>query len=269
MAGTKNLGAPLVDRLQDQQQSQYATKLNSLPGVTAKVRQGRAMSQGGVRTDTGDIAGAPPRTERVVNPPFLLHSAGTRGRPQHYRRAQKIHRGFIQKDPIHGDELSQKIRLNFMYNPFSINFHYATDPTVLPDEYSPESQEGVGRLVQGASFALDLLFDRVGEVSRNILPDGVLTDIDILDKVTGIDQNGVVTSNPVKLRLGPRWYMYGFMTEVDVLYTLFSAKMVPMRAKVSLGFVAQYRSENPLGNWSAGTANNNPGAPASGTNWTS
>lgn len=267
MAGTRNLSDTTIDLIADQQQGQFALDLVSVPGITQRGRHGKALWQGGTRTVDGDILRAPPATFRTSNPPFTQYSA-TRGPvlPGH----KKLTRGLIRKEATGtGTGLNAKLTLHFQFNPFSINFAYATDPQVAPAEMQPESMDGVNNIVGGASFSLQLLFDRSAEVARGTMPDGVLVDVDILDKIMGIDDGHAISSTPVTVRLGPRWKLTGWITNCDITYTHFSHRMTPMRCTANVGFVALYGSDNALGAQDNG--NPNPGAniaPTSGSNTT-
>jgi hypothetical protein len=143
---------------------------------------------------------------------------------------------------------------NFHFNPSTISLAHTTDysgdAAILPAQFAADN--GIDRATSptNTSLSLDLLIDRTYEKwSNTIGSDGVWHDVSVLYNVAGVLPSGHTSSGDIGplipnfswilLNSGTGlWGMtyYGFIANLGIQYTHWSADMVPIRATASIGF---------------------------------
>lgn len=144
---------------------------------------------------------------------------------------------------------------NFHFNPSTIQLSHSTDyngdAAVLPATYTSDNKIDRSTSPTNSSVSFDLILDRMYEKWSNTMhSDGVWHDISVLYQVAGILPDGHTSSADITplipnfswllLNQGTgTWGMtyYGFISNLSVQYTHWSADMVPLRATASIGFM--------------------------------
>lgn len=147
----------------------------------------------------------------------------------------------------------------FLFNPTTISVNYGgPDENILdPSKLTPEESAALASVPGKTTLGFSLFFDRTYEVAygpsatlpRNLRNIGVYADIGALENVVGArfnfgdDPKTVI--QPMGLR--PAYIIFGggsdnvglsfigAITSMDVTYTTFSERMVPIRAAVNIG----------------------------------
>ena len=142
---------------------------------------------------------------------------------------------------------------HFMFNPSQVDISLQFDPSMLQaqDDLSQADKASpmIGPL--GATVSFSLLIDRRYDVDYGAVPDGVLFDLHILEKLIGIEKkSGGVTSSTVEVAFSPTFKFAGFIAQMNAQMVAFSYKMVPTVMRLDLSLFA------PLGlkpKWMQGT----------------
>lgn len=148
----------------------------------------------------------------------------------------------------------------FMFNPTAIEVSYATDETAFNPATLTPAQGAASAIVPGkTSISFSLLFDRTFEVAygpsalrpRNLRDIGVYADIAALENVVGVRYNFAEDAESVTQLMGirPCYFVFGggdnnvgltfigAITSMNVTYSSFSERMVPVRAGVAINAV--------------------------------
>lgn len=148
----------------------------------------------------------------------------------------------------------------FMFNPTAIGVSYATDETVYNPSVQTPAQAAALALVPGRTgISFSLLFDRTFEVAYgpsasrplDLRDIGVYADIGALENVVGARFNFTTDASSVIQPMGvrPCYFIFGggdnnvgltfigAITSMNVTYSSFSERMVPVRAGVELNVV--------------------------------
>lgn len=182
--------------------------------------------------------------------------------------------GYITQDSSTARALNlpRPYRCRFLYNPESLNVNYRTNDQVFPpDAQSADATAALALIPNMQHVSFELFFDRTYEMNTydagmspahtRALWAGVYADIAALERVVGIQNGqGPILKYPLNLYFGPRvikkmWgrnssmgggkpmQFYGFVDEMSVVYSLFDKGMVPVRARVTLGFTQMVKPE--------------------------
>lgn len=162
--------------------------------------------------------------------------------------------GTLRKGWIEGGAIKAKLR--FQYNPAEVQMEYLfNDSSLTSQELSP-FERGLPNVMEGATFSVNLMFDRSAEVNvarknlslgqeiiglatgNNPIIPGVLEDIYILDRLIGVADSGVPFSQPVRVVLSPTLFFQGWLTGASVQYVKFDHHMNPMVATVNVAIRA-------------------------------
>lgn len=220
----------------------------------------------GWRNDIPD----PGRRNRSSDPRFNAHYPGVGGR---------LFRGKIVNIPGDLDTSTEMDHtFHFLVNPSEISLNYNTDVAfdmTLEENQSslflnvpPPLQDGL------ISISFSVLLDRTYEVWSNEIPEGVLHDIVMLERVLGVPDTyfrnaqpspvtgrlqyggpgsgnphsavtsglarnrfpGIIVKRPVKVYFGgkPSYNFTGYVTTLSVQMMKFTRKMTPVRAGLSV-----------------------------------
>ena len=166
--------------------------------------------------------------------------------------------GTLRKGWIEGGVVKSK--LNFQFNPSEIQMEYIFNDGALTSTEMTNFEQGLPNVLEGATFQLNLLFDRSMEVnadrrridsydaipiigaatSRAMATPGVLEDIYILDRLIGVADGGIPYTQPVKVYLSPLFMFHGWLTGASVQYVKFDHRMNPMVATVQVAIRAVF-----------------------------
>lgn len=165
--------------------------------------------------------------------------------------------------------------VNFLYNPASISETraFATGQAPLPAAYRNQGDPGQYVSAMNSAISFALLFDRTYEMWDRSYQGtlagkyGVRVDIEALYNLTQINQlvphttnsitvgspgnststsNNVVVQGPMQMAPCNLYFganaqgslsYYGYISEMDITWTHFTAAMVPVRATVNLSFL--------------------------------
>lgn len=156
---------------------------------------------------------------------------------------------------------SQLYRLNFLYNPSTVEQGWDIDLSAVPPSANITGTTPGAINLKGITFGINLFFDRRRAVDRVGAPDGVLSDVRILTKIMSSGQGGpgtrmnAGTYSPVWLALGrsidPSMHgttqpltnplgAIGYITYANVQYTMFDSNMTPIQCSMSLTIRTDY-----------------------------
>lgn len=150
--------------------------------------------------------------------------------------------------------------LHFLYNPTRYSLQYAMNDQVVPAIYlpNPATNGGVApapNLITGISLSFDMLLDRVAESWKDANHPGVLVDLAVLEKVSGVTEAGVLNSYPVYLFFATGYLgeifsnaasapkFYGVITSIGIDFTLFNRNMVPTQCIVHITMEQRYLTQ--------------------------
>jgi len=184
-----------------------------------------------------------------------------------------------------------RFKFNFLYNPSALNMSINVDTSLQPIENLDEFQATnyFGSSQSNRSFSFDLFLDRTFELmggdhvvsSANLDTSitellemgptrlGVYYDILYLQRLVGIFERGqpaqftLVDFYWSKLRNPIVWT--GYITGIDIHYTHFNPRMIPMRAVVNLSFQERWTSNIMSNDPSVFTTPGLPGSAGGGS----
>lgn len=194
--------------------------------------------------------------QEYINPPAdsrlnsILHKTGS-----------PLRQGIIQQtdDMVTGPQ-KYPYACRFMFNPTTLDVGYATDESVFdPSKLTPDQAAAVALVPGKTSLSFSLLFDRTyevaygpsGSVPRDLRNIGVYADIAALENVVGARYNFATKADAVIQPMGirPCYFVFGggagnvgltfigAIVQMQVTYSSFSERMVPVRAGVQLQVV--------------------------------
>ncbi len=215
--------------------------------------------------DAGVLESISNRNAPFTNPPL-------RNPPQDFWNAQ-LFRGWIMEAPngaqmaaVPGqvpakvNKINELYRLNFLYNPGTVNHGWDIDTSLQPPRFAADQTNPYGSIaLSGITLSFNLFFDRrrVGDRQGNA-KSGVLSDVRILSKILTAGQGGpgtpvnVGSINPVWCVLGRAYdpltiavgrpykplenalTCIGYITSANVNYTIFDPDMTPIQCEMSL-----------------------------------
>jgi hypothetical protein len=220
--------------------------------MTGKPKQPDASSPNTSAPNNAALAAA--AQDAALNPPFDPRMRRV-GSPLNL--TSQIKRGWIQTED--GTQ-----RVNFLFNPAAIDISATVNSDTKQDLQAPDSEDILDPdyVSTGSSTGVSLLYDRTYElfsVSPGYLsPDGrpttnpanyfgVYADLaawyyllKMLPEIPTTWQHTIFTQPmhqlPMYLFVGPNLYFYGFVNALSATITHWSQDMVPMRAKLDVGF---------------------------------
>ena len=172
-----------------------------------------------------------------VNPPMKFPTTNPKFDDRMYAPlpwAGPIKRGRITEEDPPGPYV-----LNFLYNPVELSFEHSFNPTMRP----PDSTMNVATLGEpgGTMLSFSLLFVRQYEVAYNGDTDGVLTDIRVLQGLTGMFRqdikmadNAFMWQKRLRFNFGDLINFTGYIHSMSYGLQFFNERMVPMAAEVSI-----------------------------------
>lgn len=242
----------------------YANKPNK--GTSPPRKKRKDMAQGRPRPNvTGGGGGGgggkknnkkkEKRLKGVLNPRFDPRMRGV-GSP--LNRSGQIKRGWIQSGPYEDTDN----RVNFLFNPSSIDVTHAVDPdrTLNPKQSNPNDPTRQFKVGAGSTVSLSLLYDRTYEMfspakgDRRSLANqyGVFADVsawyyflkmieDLPDNPNARDWSRATIKQPLNLvtsylYVGPRMVYYGYVSSLNVTFAHWSQHMIPIRCKIDISF---------------------------------
>lgn len=177
-----------------------------------------------------------------LNPPFDPRMRQI-GNPLHNSKAMK--RGWVQTD-------EDNLRVNFLFNPSQLDLNHGVNvDAVRNEDFKPDQDVmSVDYTSMGSSLSIKLLYDRTYELlgpdNANFASNyGVWADVaawyvllGMLPEMPTSWDNSLITSPPTirtaYLFLGLRMVYYGYLTGINVTYSHWNQKMIPVRCSVDL-----------------------------------
>jgi hypothetical protein len=186
----------------------------------------------------------PPNLPKT-NPPFSGSVAGAAPHTVDNVGAGKIVRGYIRRENnTDKTDLTSSYRLNFMYNPESIQRQFIAylDQGALDPFNTVHGSGNIAAPPGILDFSFELLFDRQLEVARDDRHPGTKVDYDYFDLVVrgvlpgvgATPDNGVMMVNPrnITVVFSPQLLVTGKPYNASVSFDKFSHKMTPTRIRV-------------------------------------
>lgn len=196
---------------------------------------------------------------RAVNP-SLSQDFNSQGKSLH--RGMLVTGAGVNKN----DTTNVQYRVNFLYNPSTISESRTLDLNnqALPQIARKQDDPGQYATGMNAAVSFSLLFDRTYELHDSQYQGtiqgiyGVRSDVEAFFNLCGINQptpqttllggtnNSYIIQGPMKINDAMLYFgtnsrgalsYYGYINELDITYTHFSAKMVPSRCAVDVTFV--------------------------------
>lgn len=143
---------------------------------------------------------------------------------------------------------------HFMFNPSQVDVSLQFDPSMLQAQDDLSQADKASPMIGpiGATVSFSLLIDRRYDVAYGAVPDGVLFDLHILEKLIGIEKkSGGISSSTVEVAFSPAFKFAGFIAQMNAQMVSFSYKMVPTVMRLDISLFA------PLGlkpKWMQGTS---------------
>jgi hypothetical protein len=189
--------------------------------------------------------------DRAYNPPPDARAWAVSPTGMGSARAPKLLRGRLsmwsaEKTKIPGASQKRSRSLNFLYNPNTITHSYEFDPSSIPPpSLQPDDESPV--LMSGQSVAWKLYFNRQYDVmagndadGNDVRNNGVLADVQALERILGVYKPGMGVSAQLVLavfgstRTGLPFGYFGWITQINVTYMMFTHRMIPTVAEVDI-----------------------------------
>lgn len=179
----------------------------------------------------------------ALNPPFdpRMRQIGS-----HLHQSSKMKRGFVQTD-------EDNLRVNFLFNPTELGLAHNIDTSIArnPDYVPTNDVLDPDYVSMGSSTSIKLLYDRTYELLGNATGNGfahrygVWADVAAWYVLLGMipdmpsDWKDSMIVNPPRIKtaylfVGPRMVYYGWLTGINVTYSHWNQRMVPLRCAVDL-----------------------------------
>lgn len=160
-----------------------------------------------------------------------------------YFQGSSIARGAMVSDPI-ARAGSPIVLLNFLYNPTRYTVGYSMNAQVFPAIYQPQTP--APSLINGISMSFDILFDRVADCWKDAFNPGVMIDLYILEKLTGVNESGTLNSYPINVYFAATGIsnsvkFYGIITSLGITFTLFNRLMIPTQCICNITMEQRYQ----------------------------